>query len=300
MTMGKQWKANGMLLLTAMIWGSGFVAQSAGMDYVEPFTFLMVRCFLAGLVLLPVIAWKNRRRPAAPTPSASRRDFWRASLLCGTALFAGSALQQLGLLYTTAGKSGFLTALYVVLVPLCGLFLGKRAGLNTWLSVVLAAAALYFLCVDESLTLGPGELLTLLCALCFALHILIVDRYAGRVDGVQLSCAQFFVCAVWCTLFAFVLETPSVSAVARCWLPIGYAGILSCGAGYTLQILGQRDAAPAVASILLSLESVFAVLFGALILHERLSLREYAGCAMMFAAVILAQLPRRVRQKAAS
>ena len=165
--MSKQFKANCMLVLTAMIWGAAFVAQSVGMDYVGPFTFLMARSFLGGLVLLPVIAWMNRGKPAAAKTSGSRRDYLLAGLLCGTALFAGSAFQQLGLLYTSAGKSGFITALYVVLVPICSLFLGKRVGLNMWISVVIASVSLYLLCINESFTIGPGELLTLICALCF-------------------------------------------------------------------------------------------------------------------------------------
>lgn len=287
-----------MLILTAMIWGAAFVAQSVGMDYVGPFTFLMARSFLGGLVLLPVIAWINRGRPAATKSSASRRDFLLAGLLCGTALFAGSSLQQLGLLYTSAGKSGFITALYVVLVPVCSLFLGKRVGLNMWVSVVIAAVSLYLLCINESFTIGPGELLTLLCALCFTGHILVIDHFSGRVDGVKLSCMQFFVCGVWSAIFMAFRETPSLGAIAQCWLPIGYAGVLSCGVAYTLQILGQRDTRPAVASLLLSLESVFAVLFGALLLHERLMPKEYLGCVLMFGAVVLAQLPQKHPEKA--
>lgn len=296
--MSKQFKANCMLILTAMIWGAAFVAQSVGMDYVGPFTFLMARSFLGGLVLLPVLAWMNRGKPASAKKPASRRDYVLAGFLCGTALFAGSAFQQLGLLYTSAGKSGFITALYVVLVPVCSLFLGKRVGLNMWISVVIAAVSLYLLCINESFTIGPGELLTLICALCFTGHILIIDHFSGRVDGVKLSCIQFFVCAAWAAVFMAFREQPTLSAIAQCWLPIGYAGVLSCGVGYTLQILGQRNTRPTVASLLMSLESVFAVLFGALLLHERLSPKEYLGCALMFGAVVLAQLPQKHTEKA--
>ena len=291
--MSKQFKANCMLVLTAMIWGAAFVAQSVGMDYVGPFTFLMARSFLGGLVLLPVIAWMNRGKPASAKPTGTRRDYLLAGLLCGTALFAGSAFQQLGLLYTSAGKSGFITALYVVLVPICSLFLGKKVGLNMWISVVIAAVSLYLLCINESFTIGPGELLTLICALCFTGHILIIDHFSGRVDGVKLSCIQFFVCSAWAAVFMFFRETPSMTSILRCWLPIGYAGLLSCGVGYTLQILGQKNTKPTVASLLMSLESVFAVLFGAVLLHERLSAKEYLGCALMFGAVVLAQLPQK-------
>lgn len=291
--MSKQFKANCILILTAMIWGAAFVAQSVGMDYVGPFTFLMARSLLGGLVLLPVLAWMNRRKSAADKAPASRRDYLLAGFLCGTALFAGSAFQQLGLLYTSAGKSGFITALYVVLVPVCSLFLGKRVGLNMWISVVIAAVSLYLLCINESFTIGPGELLTLICALCFTGHIMVIDHFSSRVDGVKLSCIQFFVCATWAAIFMVFRETPSLSAIARCWLPLGYAGILSGGVAYTLQIIGQRNTRPTVASLLMSLESVFAVLFGALLLHERLSPKEYLGCVLMFGAVILAQLPQK-------
>lgn len=290
--MSRQARANGMLVVTAMIWGSAFVAQSVGMDYVGPFTFQAVRSFLGGLTLLPVI-FLMRRRATAAARAGTRRELWLAGGLCGLCLFVASSFQQVGLLYTSAGKSGFITALYVVLVPCAGLLLGKRAPLTVWIAALVAAAALYLLCVDGSFTIGRGELLTLACALCFTVHILVIDHFAGRVDGVQMSCIQFFVCAALATAATALWEEPSLSAVLRCWLPICYAGILSAGVGYTLQIVAQRDTSPMVASLLMSLESVFAVLFGALLLRERLNGREYLGCALMFAAVVLAQLPGR-------
>jgi len=281
-----------MLVVTAMIWGSAFVAQSVGMEYVGPFTFQAVRSFLGGLTLLPVIFLMGRRTPAAPR-AGTRRELWLAGGLCGLCLFVASSFQQVGLLYTSAGKSGFITALYVVLVPCAGLLLGKRAPLTVWFAALLAAGALYLLCVDGSFTIGRGELLTLACALCFTVHILVIDHFAERVDGVRMSCIQFFVCGALATVATALWEEPSLSAILRCWLPIAYAGVLSAGVGYTFQIVAQRDTSPMVASLLMSLESVFAVLFGALLLRERLSGREYLGCVLMFAAVVLAQLPGR-------
>lgn len=294
--MSQQKKANIMLLIATMIWGSAFVAQSSGMDYVGPFTFLSCRSLLGALTLVPVLLWTRRHGSAVP-PTGSRRDLVLCSILCGTVLFAAAILQQMGLLYTTAGKSGFITTLYVVLVPLGSLFLGRKLGPLLWISVILAAVALYLLCMDESMTIGLGELLTLGSAFCFSIHILIIDHFAERVDGIHLSFFQFLLCGILSGLAALVLEAPSLSAIGACWLPIAYAGVLSSGGGFTLQILAQRNTNPTVASLLMSLESVFAVLFGALLLHERLLPREYLGCALMFVAVILSQLPVKLPRR---
>ena len=287
--------SNGLLILAAMIWGAAFVAQSAGMDYVGtadfpglPQRFWAAPCCCRSLRSLSLV-------PCRTTHGSADRLGWCGSL-CGVILFISATLQQVGLLYTTAGKSAFVTALYVVLVPLCSVLLGRRFRANLWISAVIAAAALYLLCLNESLTVGPGELLTLACALCFAIHILIIDHFSSRVDGVKLSCIQFAVCAVLAWVAAFLWESPSWNAIVQCWLPIGYAGILSSGVAFTLQIMAQKYTKPAVASLLMSLESFFAVLFGAVLLHERLSLREYAGCALMFGAIVLAQLPARNKQ----
>lgn len=294
--MSQQKKANIMLLIATMIWGSAFVAQSSGMDYVGPFTFLSCRSLLGALTLLPVLLWTRRHGSTVP-PTGSRRDLLLCSVLCGTVLFAAAILQQIGLLYTTAGKSGFITTLYVVLVLLGSLFLGRKLGPLLWVSVALAAAALYLLCMNDTMTLGLGELLTLGSALCFSIHILIIDHFAERVDGISLSCLQFLLCGILSGIAALTVESPSLSAVSACWLPIAYAGVLSSGGGFTLQILAQRNTNPTVASLLMSLESVFAVLFGALLLHERLSLREYLGCGLMFVAVVLSQLPVKLPQR---
>lgn len=294
--MSKRIRANCMMVAAAMIWGAAFVAQTVGMEYVEPFTFLACRSLLGGAVLLPVIYLLSRGKPASTAPHGSKKDLAIGGFLCGTILFVASSLQQVGLLYTSAGKSGFITALYVVLVPILGLFTGKKARLPVWIGVGLAAVALYLLCINESFTLGQGELLTLLCALCFAFHILTIDRFSSRTDGTKLSCIQFFVSGIWSLIAALIFETPQWSAIVACALPIGYAGIMSCAVAYTFQILGQKDTEPTVASLILSLESVFAVLFGALLLHEKLRAQEYFGCVLMFVAILLAQLPERAKK----
>ena len=277
-----------LLLLTAMIWGSALVAQSVSMDLIGPFTFQCVRSILGALVLLPVIAVFSRGKKE-PTPE-ERRTQWVGGVLCGCAFFVAGSLQQIGLCYTSAGKTGFITALYIVLVPCIGIFFHRRVGWNVWLGVLLAAAGLYLLCVTEAFTVGTGDLLVFISAFAFAVHILIIDHFSPKTDGVKLSCMQFAVNAVLSGICMFLFEEPAMGAILDCWLPIGYTGILSCGVAYTLQIIGQKDTDPTVASLLLSLESVFSALCGWLLLHEGLSGRELIGCALMFSAIILAQL----------
>ena len=290
--MSKRTTGNLMLLLGAMIWGAAFVAQSVGMEYVEPFTFQACRCLLGSLVLLPVIAVLDRRgnekKPASP---AGRKFLLLSGLGCGVLLFAACSLQQLGLLYTTAGKSGFITSLYIILVPIAGLMFHRKVRPWVWGSVALAVVGLYLLCGSRDFTIGKGELLTLGCAVAFTFHILLIDRVSPQVDGVRLSCIQFFVCGVISLVFMACLEEPHWDAILQCWLPIGYAGILSSGVAYTFQIIGQAHTEPTVASLLMSLESVFAVIFGWLLLHQALSGPELLGCALVFTGVILAQLP---------
>ena len=290
--MSKRMMGNGMLLLTAMIWGAAFVAQTVGMDYVEPFTFQACRSFLGCLVLLPVIAVMDRRGNAKkPQTPADKRFLLISGCLCGLFLFAACSLQQLGLQYTTAGKSGFITSLYIILVPIFGLFFRQKVKPWVWISVALAVAGLYLLCGSGGMGIGKGELLTLGCSVAFTFHILFIDRVSAKVDGVRLSCIQFFVCGLISALVMVCIETPKPDAIAQCWLPIAYAGILSSGVAYTLQIVGQAYTEPTVASLLMSLESVFAMLFGWLLLDQALSTPELLGCALVFAGVILAQLP---------
>lgn len=289
-----------ILLLTAVIWGIAFVAQSVGMDYVGPFTFTSVRSFIGGLVLLPCIALLNRGSGQTKQNTESeqekkegRRQLILGGICCGLALCFASCFQQIGIQYTTVGKAGFITAFYIVLVPVLGIFLGKRCGLLIWVSVALALAGLYFLCITEGLSIGRGDILVFICALLFAVHILVIDHFTQLVDGVKMSCIQFFVCGIVSGIGMLLFESPSLSAILTAWKPILYAGALSSGAGYTLQIVGQKGMNPTVASLILSLESVISVLAGLLLLHQTLSGREALGCVLMFAAIILAQLPQK-------
>lgn len=289
---------NLLLILTAFIWGSAFVAQSVGLDYIGPFTFNSVRCLMGGIVLLPVIGVMKRGTKENEVYSPEEKKQRRKTLVigglcCGLALACGSSLQQIGLQYTTAGKAGFITALYIVIVPVLGLFLGKKAGLRTWGGVALAVVGLYFLCITDGFSIAKGDFYVLICAVAFSVHILVIDYFSPKVDGVCLSCIQFFVCGILCAVPAVLTEQPDPAAVVSAWLPLVYAGVLSCGVAYTLQIVAQKNTDPAVASLILSLESVFSVLAGWVVLGERLSVREFAGCALVFAAVILAQLPER-------
>lgn len=287
--------ANLLLLLTALIWGIAFVSQRVGMDYLGPFTFLCSRSILGGLALLPVIILRGSRKSPVPAPAGSLRDLLLGGILCGGALFVASALQQIGIQETSVGKAGFLTAMYIVLTPLCGLFVGKKVPLRTWAAVGLAVIGMYFLCLlgSGSTGLSRGDALELLCSLCFTGHILIIDRFAGRVDGVKMSCIQFFVCGLLSGIFMFLFEAPNWSALRAGWLPVAYAGILSSGVGYTLQIIAQKDTDPTVASLLMSLESVFSLLAGWVLLNQRLSGWELLGCGLMFAAIVWVQLPEK-------
>lgn len=281
-----------MLFLTAFIWGTAFVAQSVGLDYLGSFTFNGVRSLIGGVALLPCI-WILHRMNGKSGNEGGVKELLIGGLACGILLFAASSLQQIGLKYTSAGKAGFITAFYIVIVPVLGVFLHKKIGWKIWLAVVLALAGLYFLCITESFAIGKGDILVFLCALVFAVHILVIDYYAPKVDGVMLSCIQFFVCGILSIPFMLAMETPKLTAMVDAWMPLLYAGVLSCGVAYTLQILGQKNVNPAIASLILSLESCFSVLAGWIVLGEKLSLRESAGCLLMFAAIILAQLPEK-------
>jgi len=284
-----------LLLLTAVIWGIAFVAQSAGMDYVGPLTFLCVRSLIGGAALLPVIWFLERQKSDARkqedrTPE-KRRLLIKGGILCGLALCFASTFQQYGIQFTTVGKAGFITACYIILVPIAGLFFGKRCGLNIWIGVLLAVGGLYCLCITETLRIGKGDILVLICAFIFSAHILVVDHFSPLVDGVKMACIQFFVCGLVSGAGMLLLEHPAISDILMAWQSILYAGLLSSGVGYTLQIVGQKGLNPTVASLILSLESVVSVLAGLLILHQTLSSREVLGCVLMFAAIVLAQLP---------
>jgi drug/metabolite transporter (DMT)-like permease len=298
-----------LLFLAALIWGASFVAQRAGMEYIGPFTFNGIRCILGALVLVPVIFLLDTQRKkknllegtVALTDEerrAERKTLLVGGLSCGAVLFVASSLQQIGMVYTTAGKGGFITALYIVLVPILGLFIGRKVRPILWFCVVMGTFGLYMLCIKEDFSIGTGDLLVLLCAFGFAVHILVIDYFSPKTDGVKMSCIQFFVCGVISIPFMAVLETVDWANVLACWLPILYSGVMSCGVAYTLQIVAQKNTEPTVASLILSLESVFALIAGMVLLSEKITLKEGIGCLIMFAAIILAQLPSKEQKLA--
>lgn len=294
----KEWRGNLLLLVTAIIWGSAFVAQSVAADLVGTFTFQALRSLLGGLVLLPVVAGNAAmRRKRGVAPIGSRRTLWCGGILCGVMLCVASCLQQGGIAYTSVGNAGFITAMYILLVPLLGMFFGKKVGSRLWICIGMAIVALYLLSIKDGFHMSKGDLLMLACALAFSVHILLVDHFSPKVDGVQLACIQFFAAGLLPLPLMLFFERPTAANIAAAWLPIAYAGVLSSGIGYTFQILGQKYTKPSVASLLMSLESVFAVLAAALILHQVPTLRETLGCVLMFAAIILAQLPERSRAR---
>ena len=281
-----------LLLLGSVVWGAAFAAQRVGMEHVGPFTFNGIRMLLAGIVMIPVTAFFERKGRKAEVRPVNPKEQRTAGFLCGSLLFAASSLQQVGLVSTTAGKAGFITALYVVLVPLVGwLLFRKNPGKVIWLGVGLAVAALYLLCMPaEGFTLQGGDLLILGCAICFTAQILCVDHYAPRVSGVRLARDEFLVTGALSMVIAIPAETITAAGIREALIPILYAGIFSGAVGYTLQIIGQRDTDPTVASLIMCLESVFALLTGAILLGEKMTAREAAGCVLMFIAVVLAQL----------
>lgn len=280
------------LMVATVIWGSAFIAQSVGMDHIGPMTFQAARCTLGAVFLLPVVFlfdkdkkqflrnWKNPR-------------LWKAGIVCGAALFVAAGLQQVGLVYTTAGKAGFITAMYIILVPIIGIFLGKRPSPACWVSVGLAVVGLYLLSCMGATSINIGDVCVLGGALGFAVQITLIDRMAGELDGLRLNCIQALVCGLISAVFMFMTEEPNIQNILVCWLPIGYAGILSMGVAYSLQIVGQRHLEPTPASLIMSLESVYAVLFGWLLLDESMTVWEMTGCALVFAAVILSQIPMK-------
>lgn len=289
-----------ILFTAALIWGFTFVAQSVGMDYVEPFTFIAMRNIVALFVLLPVAAFMDRHSKKQPRQTDRKKDnrlLFFGGICCGIFLFLGSTLQQFGVRDTTVGKAGFISALYMVLVPLFGIFLGKKIGLRIWAAVGLSALGMYLLCMTKGdFHLQKGDLYLFACAVVFSLQILSVDRFSPLVDGVKLSCMQTLTNAVLGSICMLLFERPDFGSILAAWLPIVYAGALSSGIGYTFQIIGQKNLNPAIASLIMSLESVISALAGWLLLRQTLSPRELAGCALMFLAIILVQLPGR-RQK---
>ncbi|MDD3199649.1 MAG: DMT family transporter [Eubacteriales bacterium] len=304
---------NLLLLLTAIIWGLGFVAQRVGMDYVGPLTFGAARFMLAALVLIPVIHLMEKRDnqnqqseqveytakksgTLLPEDIDERKTLIKAGIICGIVLFCGSTFQQFGLVFTTAGKAAFITALYIILVPIFSLFLRRSPGIKCWVGAAIGAAGLYFLCITESFTIAPGDLIVLIGAGFWAVHLLVIDHFMRRkVDAVKLSFMQFSVCAFFSTIGALIFEEISINAILQCAIPILYAGALSGGVGFTLQVIAQKHTNPTVASLLLSMEAVFGAIFGFLLLKEIMTSRELVGCILMFSAIIISQLPDKRR-----
>lgn len=292
--MKQQIKSSLILLLTATIWGVAFVAQSVGMEYIGPFTFNAIRCVLGGLVLIPVILVLKKKKEigAENQEKEDKKTLWAGGIACGVILCIASNLQQFGIMEASVGKSGFFTALYIVMIPVIGIFIGKRPGIKLWFCVALAVVGMYLLCMkDGSFTIERADIMLLLCALVFSFHILVVDYFSPKVDGVKMSCIQFFVCGVLSAVGMLFTETPDISNIQVAWLPLLYAGLLSCGVGYTLQIVGQKGINPVIASLIMSLESVISALAGWVILGQVLSPKEILGCVLMFVAIIITQIP---------
>lgn len=282
-------------VLAALIWGTAFVFQSVSADKIGPFAFNAARSAIASVVLFFVAKMFDSRKDKKPVSAEEKREARKELVIggisCGVVFTAAANLQQFGLTGTSAGKAAFITTLYVVIVPILGIFLKKKTSLNIWISVAIAVLGLYFLCINESFRIAPTDIYVLACAFAFALHILVIDRFASTVDGVWLSCVQFATATVLSGICALIFEEPNISQFRDCIWSLLYLGVFSSGVAYTLQIIAQKDANPTVVTLLLCLESVFGTLAGAVILHERMTAREYIGCVLMFAAVILAQIP---------
>ena len=292
-------QSNLLLLLTAFIWGAAFVAQKVGSS-IGPMTFNGIRTFLGGLVLIPVIIVMSRNKNHHPEHRSSdsvqkdRKTLLLGGLFCGLALFSASTLQQYGIFYTSAGKAGFITSLYAVIVPILSIALGKKVRPIVWVCVALGVIGLYLLSIEPgTFSLQLGDLMVLLCALVFSFHILIIDYFSPRTDAVKLSCLQFLIAGGLGIIGMFLFEEPVLADILSCSIPILYAGILSCGVAYTLQIIAQKNANPTEASLILCLEAVFSMLTGAVLLKERMPVRGYIGCLLIFTAVLISQLPEK-------
>ncbi len=282
-----------LLLLTAAIWGVAFVAQSAGMDYVGPFTFNCARCLIGAVVLVPLILFMDRgKKNQKDVPEENKKILVIGGICCGAALFLASNFQQFGIQYTTVGKAGFITACYIVIVPILGLFFGKKCSPLIWGAVVMAVVGLYMLCMTGgSGGINLGDVLVLVCAVLFSVHILVIDYFSPMADGVKLSCIQFLVAGILSGVCTVLFEEPKLGQLLAAWAPVLYAGVMSCGVAYTLQIVGQKGMNPTVASLILSLESSISVLAGWVLLGQRLNAKEITGCVIMFGAIVLAQVP---------
>lgn len=292
--MKQQLKGSLALLFATVIWGSAFIAQSVGMELIGPFTFQAIRCMLAVLFLVPVTFLFDRKIGIrASAAKWKNKHLWKAGIICGCALFVAASLQQIGLIYTDAGKAGFLTAMYIVLVPVLGLFLKRKMPKTTVFSVILAVFGLYLLSCMGVSGINIGDVCLMGCALAFAVQITCIDHFAPGLDGFRLNCIQSLTVAVLSVPFVLLTETVDIGNILSCWFPLVFAGVLSMGVAYSLQIVGQKDVEPATASLIMSLESVFAALGGWWLLEERMSANELLGCGLVFAAVVISQLPEK-------
>lgn len=302
--MSKKMRGNVLLLLAAFIWGLSFVAQSEGMKYIGPFAFIGIRSMLAGISLAVFLAIRSLvSRKGKPMEESGekqedikkkRKTLLIGGVCCGLVLFVATMLQQVGILHTNEpGKAGFITALYLILVPIAGIFFRKKIGIKVWIAVVLAVCGMYLLCITEGFHIATGDLYLLGCAFVFTVHILVIDYFSPKTDGVAMSCIQFLVCGVIAMTGMFLTETVEMSHVLSAWLPLVFSGVFSGGVAYTLQIVAQKDTEPTIATLLMSLESVFAVFGEWLILGQFLTARELGGCVLMFGGIILSQLPER-------
>ncbi len=292
----KRWQANLLMILAAMIWGAAFTAQSVGMDYLGPFTFNGIRFMLGGLVMIPVVIIRQRsiKKKGETSRYGSSKKLILTGILCGVLLTIATSVQQVGLVYTSAGKAGFITALYVIIVPIIGIFFGNKQSIKLWISVFIAVVGMYLLCVTERFTIEKGDFLIIICAFIFAFHIISIDKLAGDLDGISLSCIQFFTAGILCSaVIPLSGETIAWESVKGAMIPLLYAGIFSCSFAYTFQILGQQHTSPAMASLLLSMESVFAAIAAWVIIGDVMTVREIIGGTLCFFAVILSQLPGR-------
>lgn len=290
-----------LLVCAAMIWGLSFVAQNEGMNHVEGFTFNGIRMLIGSAVLLPIIFFRSKKNPQKLNKQA-KKELLKVNLLAiipvGLCLFLGSTLQQFAFNYTETGKIGFLTALYMIFVPILGLFMKKRTPFTVWIGVLLGLVGMYFLCMgtSKSFTIGKGEFLGIGCALAYAVHMLVIDKVGKNVDSIVLSCGQFFVTGFISVILMFIFENPSLDKIMDAAVPILYSGALSSGVGFTIQVVGQKYTEPTIAAMLFCLESVFAVFFAFIMPpHEMLAPVEYFGCTVLFAAIIIAQIPPKKR-----
>ncbi len=279
-----------MLFMAALIWGFAFAFQSQGMDHMGPLTFNGVRFLIGAVVLVPVIFLFKKPGEKKKVTKKDIKVTVLGGIVCGLCLFVASSLQQFGIQYTSVGKAGFLTTLYIILVPIIGIFFKRKVSVFVWLGAILSVIGMYLLCVSETMSINKGDIFAFCCAIVFAFHILSVDYFAPKTNGVVLSCLQFLTSGICAMICAFIFERPTMTEIVNGIVPLLYVGVMSSGVAYTLQILGQKNADPTIASLIMSLESAVSVLGGWLILHQKLTVKELIGCLLMFIAVIGVQL----------